>query len=120
MVGHHGRRIGPALCPPQQGAQVVHHGLEDADRDPAGLSADRLPGREVGRQHAPACIQADDPPQGVGDFAWVMHALESSGTHQREVRGDKRPLLIGHVGPVGLLGLAFYAPGLPSSLQVLR
>ena len=88
----------PALRKPQKYAQIVDHLLEDARFEPPlRLLVDRLPRRQVVGHVSPRRAGAYDPPQSVEDLAQVVLALGGVLPHEREVRGDKRPLLVGNV-----------------------
>src|SRR5215212_5207154 len=88
----------PILRKPQKHAQIVDHLLEDACLDPAlRLLVDCLPRRQVVGHVSPRGAGAHDPPQPVEYLAQVVGALGSVLPDKREVRGDKRPLLVGNV-----------------------
>ena len=84
--------------------EVVDHLLKDADGEPPSrLLVDRLPQREIVRQHPPGGARAHDPPQGVEGLAQVVDALGSVLSEQREVGGDEGLFLIARVCGVRLL-----------------
>ena len=105
-IEDHGGRI--SITPgrfPQQRPQVMDHGREAPGGDPAlRLLMDRRPRREVARQVAPRGTGPHNPAQRVIHLAQIVAPLGRVGGHQREIRGDERPLLIRHVTRVGSAG----------------
>ena len=66
------------------------------------LLVDRLPTREVVRQHAPLRPGAHQPAQAVVDLAQVVFVLQGIRRDQAQIGRDKRLFIVGHIGRIGL------------------
>jgi len=117
IENHGGWEMGPVLEPAQQDLQVMDHGFEYPSGNPAlRLLIDRLPGREVNRQHPPGRPDPDDPAQGVVDLAEIVNALRGIGAHKGEIGRHERPLLIGAIGGIRFADrFRFHLPSVPSA-----
>src|SRR5262249_46478199 len=95
--------------------------LEYSCVEPAlGLLVHSIPRRQVIRHHAPLSSTSDYPSQPIEHLSQAVLPLRSVFGHQRQVRGDERPLIIGYIAWVWLFTLSlfvFHTPILPTSLS---
>ena len=101
----------------QERAQIVGQLLEAARRQPAlGLLVNGFPGREVMGHPPPRRARLHDVAQPVEHLAERMLTLPRILTQRRQVGGDQRPFIIGHVGWLGRARRGHApSPGFPPS-----
>jgi hypothetical protein len=87
----------------QQQAQVLHHRLEGAGRQPAlRLLINDVPGRQIMRHHAPSRSRAHHPAQAVIHFSQAILSLSGILGQQRQIRRDESPFVVAHITWVGI------------------
>ena len=98
------RRLCRAPCgKPEDDAQIVDNRGEGTGLEPPlALLIDRLPRREVVRQHPPFRPGTHDPAQGVEDDAQIVVALRGIEAHQGQIGEDEVPFVVADIGGVGL------------------
>jgi len=105
-IQNHRRGLGgSAVAEPDQFAQVGDDRAEDVRHEPApGLLVDRLPGRQIVRHVPPLEPSPGTEAQPVEEFAQRVLALRGVLAHERQVRGEEGPFVIGDVGRIGGAG----------------
>lgn len=87
-----------AVDRPDQELQIVDDSFETACCQPAlGLLVDDGLRRKVGRQHPPRGASTHHPAHGIEDLAHLIPLLPGLLTQQRQIRGDKRPVVVRRV-----------------------
>ena len=80
---------------------IIAHQPPEARRPSKGALIDDIPGRQVIGHQPPGCACSCDPAQAVEDFAQAVGALPCIFWQQRQVRSDKDPFVVAHIGWVG-------------------
>ncbi len=102
------RRLGLGSgCQAQHGVKVLGSSLEAARRQPSlRLLVDRRPRRQDVGHPAPRCARLHHIAQPIEHLPQRVRTLARILTHQRQIRGDQRAFVIGHIRRVDFPGLA--------------
>jgi hypothetical protein len=99
------RRLAAAGGEPQQAAQIVDQPLEAPGAQPAlRLLVDDLPGRQIVGHPAPRRSRLDDVAQAVEHLPQRMNPLPGLLRQKRQIRRDKRPFVVRHIGRIRFAG----------------
>lgn len=99
------RLLVPACGETQDDAQVPSQSLDASRTQPSlRLLIDDLPGRKIVRHPTPRRAGLHDIAQAVEHLAQRMDALRALFGQKRQIRRDKRPLLVGNIRRIRIAG----------------